>query len=96
MRWLDPDSRAPHEETGDLETDGLAESVWRARPRLAVTATAAYFADALRSPGHRDSALPGAPGLGELSERAGTLAARTEDADVRELAEAIRTADRLD
>ncbi|MFJ4745939.1 vWA domain-containing protein [Streptomyces albogriseolus] len=96
VRWLDPDSRTPHEETGDLETDGLAESVWRARPRLAVTATAAYFADALRSPGHRDSGLPGAPGLGELSERAGTLAARTEDAEVRELAEAIRTADRLD
>lgn len=47
-------------------------------------------------PGHRDSALPGAPGLGELSERAGSLAARTEDADVRELAEAIRTADRLE
>lgn len=96
VRWLDPDSRIPHEETGDLEADGLEESVWRARPRLTVTATAAYFADALRSPGHRDSALPGAPGLGELSERAGSLAARTEDADVRELAEAIRTADRLE
>ncbi|GGQ49460.1 hypothetical protein GCM10010267_09940 [Streptomyces griseorubens] len=96
VRWLDPDSRTPHEETGDLEADGLEESVWRAEPRLTVTATAAYFADALRSPGHRDSALPGAPGLGELSERAGSLAARTEDADVRELAEAIRTADRLE
>ncbi|GGQ55773.1 hypothetical protein GCM10010250_29980 [Streptomyces althioticus] len=96
VRWLAPDSRTPHEETGDLEADGLEESVWRARPRLTVTATAAYFADALRSPGHRDSALPGAPGLGELSERAGSLAARTEDADVRELAEAIRTADRLE
>ncbi|NEC52885.1 VWA domain-containing protein [Actinospica acidiphila] len=96
VRWLDPDSRTPHEETGALEADGLEESVWRARPRLTVTATAAYFADALRSPGHRDSALPGAPGLGELSERAWSLAARTEDADVRELAEAIRSADRLD
>ncbi|MFF6640216.1 von Willebrand factor type A domain-containing protein [Streptomyces althioticus] len=96
VRWLDPDSRTPHEETGDLEADGLEESVWRAEPRLTVTATAAYFADALRSPGHRESALPGAPGLGELSERAGSLAARTEDADVRELAEAIRTANRLE
>ncbi|WP_225651495.1 vWA domain-containing protein [Streptomyces pseudogriseolus] len=94
VRWLDPDSRTPHEETGDVETGGLAESVWRARPRLTVTATAAYFADALRS-GYRESALPGAPGLEELSERAGTLARRTEDADVRELAEAIRTADGL-
>ncbi|MEZ7155287.1 von Willebrand factor type A domain-containing protein [Streptomyces sp. MAD19A] len=96
VRWLDPDSRTPHEETGDLEADGLEESVWRTEPRLTVTATAAYFADALRSPGHRESALPGAPGLGELSERAGSLAARTEDADVRELAEAIRTANRLE
>ncbi|MEV5365170.1 von Willebrand factor type A domain-containing protein [Streptomyces cellulosae] len=96
VRWLDPDSRTPHEETGDMEADGLAESVWRARPRLTVTATAAYFADALRADGHREGSLPGAPGLGELSERAESLAARTEDADVRELAEAIRTADGLD
>lgn len=96
VRWLDPASRTPHEETGGLEAEGLAESVWRARPRLTVTATAAYFADALRSDGHRESSLPGAPGLGELSERAEGLAARTEDADVRELAEAIRTADGLD
>ncbi|WP_407111909.1 von Willebrand factor type A domain-containing protein (plasmid) [Streptomyces sp. DSM 116494] len=96
VRWLDPDSRTPHEEAGDLETDGLAGSVWRGRRGLAVTATAAYFADALRSPDRRHGALPGAPGLGELSERAGSLAERTEDEDVRELAEAIRAADRLD
>lgn len=96
VRWLDPDSRTPHEETGDVETDGLAGSVWRARRGLTVAATAAYFADALRSADHRYSALPGAPGLGELSERAGSLARRTEDEDVRELARVIRTADRLD
>ncbi|CAM5293944.1 vWA domain-containing protein [Streptomyces pilosus] len=96
VRWLDPGSRAPHEETGDVETEGLADSVWRARSGLAVTATAAYFADALRSSDHRHSALPGAPGLGELAERAGSLAERTEDDDVRGLAEAIRRADRLE
>ncbi|GGV38252.1 hypothetical protein GCM10010293_42240 [Streptomyces griseoflavus] len=96
VRWLDPGSRTPHEETGDVETGGLAGSVWRASGGLAVSATAAYFADALRSPGHRHSALPGAPGLGELAERAGSLADRTEDDDVRELAEAIRRADRLE
>ncbi|MEU9356090.1 von Willebrand factor type A domain-containing protein [Streptomyces griseoloalbus] len=95
VRWLDPGSRTPHEETGDLETDGLADSVWNAHRGLTVTATAAYFADALRSFDHRHSDLPGAPGLGELSEHAGLLAARTEDQDIRELAEAIRTADRL-
>ncbi|WP_431987320.1 YfbK domain-containing protein [Streptomyces griseoflavus] len=96
VRWLDPGSRTPHEETGDVETGGLAGSVWRASGGLAVSATAAYFADALRSPDHRHSALPGAPGLGELAERAGSLADRTEDDDVRELAEAIRRADRLE
>lgn len=96
VRWLDPDSRTPHEETGDVETGGLADSVWRAPGGLAVSATAAYFADALRSPDHRYSALPGAPGLGELAERAGSLAERTEDDDVRELAGAIRRADRLE
>ncbi|MFC8369530.1 von Willebrand factor type A domain-containing protein [Streptomyces sp. NPDC057239] len=96
VRWLDPDSRTPHEETGDLEADGLADSVWSARRGLTVTATAAYFADALRSFDHRYSALPGAPGLGELSERAGDLADRTEDEDIRGLAKAIRAANRLD
>ncbi|MEV8593262.1 von Willebrand factor type A domain-containing protein [Streptomyces sp. NPDC052012] len=96
VRWLDPGSRSPHEESGDLETDDLDDSVWSAGRGLAVTATAAYFADALRSSDHRHSGLPGAPGLGELADRAGDLAERTEDEDVRGLAEAIRTADRLD
>ncbi|MFE2280380.1 von Willebrand factor type A domain-containing protein [Streptomyces sp. NPDC059454] len=96
VRWLDPDSRAPHEETGDLEADGLVDSVWSARRGLTVTAAAAYFADALRSFDHRYSALPGAPGLGELSERVHDLADRTEDEDIRELAESIRAANRLE
>ncbi|MGW4026636.1 YfbK domain-containing protein, partial [Streptomyces sp. NPDC005009] len=96
VRWLDPDSRTPHEETGDLEADGLADSVWSARRGLKVTATAAYFADALRSFDHRYSALPGAPGLGELSEQADDLADRTEDEDIRGLVKAIRAANRLD
>ncbi|CAM5390085.1 vWA domain-containing protein [Streptomyces griseomycini] len=95
VRWLDPDTRAPHEETGDVETADLDDSVWTAHRDLTLTATAAYFADALRSSDRRHSALPGAPGLGELSEHAAELADRTEDEDVRELAEVIRTADRL-
>ncbi|MFD7701529.1 von Willebrand factor type A domain-containing protein [Streptomyces caelestis] len=96
VRWLDPDSRAPHEETGDLEADDLVDSVWSARRGLAVTATAAYFADALRSFDHRYGALPGAPDLGELSDHADDLADRTEDEDIRGLAGAIRAADRLE
>ncbi|MEU1869480.1 MULTISPECIES: VWA domain-containing protein [unclassified Streptomyces] len=95
VRWLDPESRAPHEESGDVESDALDDSVWEADRGLRVTATAAYFADALRSPEGDGGSLPGAPGLPELSERADGLADRTEDGDVRELAEAIEEADRL-
>ncbi|AIV36388.1 vWA domain-containing protein [Streptomyces sp. CCM_MD2014] len=95
VRWLDPGSRDPHEESGAVETDALDGSVWEAGRGLRVTATAAYFADALRSADGDRSSLPGAPGLSELSGRADGLADRTEDEDVRELAEAIEEADRL-
>ncbi|MFE9921037.1 von Willebrand factor type A domain-containing protein [Streptomyces sp. NPDC005774] len=95
VRWLDPTSRAPHEESGTLEADDLGDSVWTGGRGLAVTATAAYFADALRPDGRRHRALPGAPGLGELAGHAAGLADRTEDRDIHDLAEAIRTADRL-
>ncbi|MEG8277575.1 vWA domain-containing protein [Streptomyces sp. AHA2] len=92
VRWLDPATRDPHEESGDLETDALDDSVWSAGRGLRTTATAAYFADALR---HGDPALPGAPRLGRLADRADDLADRTEDAEIRRLARAIRTAHRL-
>ncbi|MFE5394945.1 von Willebrand factor type A domain-containing protein [Streptomyces sp. NPDC056568] len=96
VRWLDPRTRAPHEESAAVETGGLDDSVWEADRGLRVTATAAYFADALRSSGDdRYGSLPGAPGLGRLAEHAGALADRTGDEDVRRLAEAIATADRL-
>jgi Ca-activated chloride channel family protein len=51
---------------------------------------AAYFADTLRS-----GELPGNPGLDELGDRAHALAKKTEDKDVRQLAEAIDEANRL-
>ncbi|MEU3171382.1 von Willebrand factor type A domain-containing protein [Streptomyces sp. NPDC007000] len=95
VRWLGPDSRAPHEESGDLEAGDLGDSVWTGARGLTVTATAAYFADALRTDGRRHRALPGAPRLDELAGHAAGLADRTEDEDLRDLAEAIRTADRL-
>ncbi|MFC1228750.1 von Willebrand factor type A domain-containing protein [Streptomyces sp. Sce081] len=95
VRWLDPRSRAPREKSGSLEAEDLGDSVWNGGRGLAVTATAAYFADALRPDGRRHRALPGAPGLGELADRAAGLADRTGDRDVRDLAEAIRTADHL-
>ncbi|MFJ9536295.1 von Willebrand factor type A domain-containing protein [Streptomyces sp. NPDC101225] len=94
VRWLDPDTRAPHERSGEMETTALRDSVWEASPRFQVTAVAAYFADALRLGDDRWSALPGDPGLGELKDRAEELAKRTEDRDVRRLADAIGEADR--
>ncbi|MGW3988577.1 YfbK domain-containing protein [Streptomyces sp. NPDC004830] len=92
VRWLDPNTRDPHEETGDLETDALGDSVWSAGRGLRTTATAAYFADALR---HGEHPVPGAPRIDQLVGRADDLADRSEDAELRRLAEAIRTAHRL-
>ena len=95
VRWLDPRTRAPHEESGRLESGSLGDSVWSASPRFQVTATAAYFADALRLGDDRWSGLPGSAHLGELAERADGLASRTEDKDVRGLADAIHQASKL-
>lgn len=49
VRWLDPDTRAPHEESRTVDAAALTGDLWGAAPpRLQVTALAAYFADALR------------------------------------------------
>ncbi|MEU6195270.1 von Willebrand factor type A domain-containing protein [Streptomyces sp. NPDC047061] len=89
VRWLDPDTRTPHENTGSMETNALHGSVWTASPRFQVTAVAAYFADALAG---GDYNIPGAPSLTKLQSRATTLARVTEDKDVADLATAIREA----
>ncbi|MFJ8139252.1 von Willebrand factor type A domain-containing protein [Streptomyces sp. NPDC096013] len=91
VRWLDPNTRAPHEESGQLETGALHDSLGSAPATFQVDAVAAYFADTLRS-----TELPGNPGLTELGTRAHTLAKETEDKDVRQLAEAIDEARRTD
>ncbi|MCX4990808.1 MULTISPECIES: VWA domain-containing protein [unclassified Streptomyces] len=96
VRWLDPGSRAPHEESGRLETGSLRDGVWTASRTFQVTAAAAYFADALRSGDARWSSLPGGLPLGELASRARDLANDTEDKDVAALATAIGQADELD
>ncbi len=49
VRWVDPRTRAPHEESGDVETGALGDSLWTACRGLQVTAMAAYFADDLRA-----------------------------------------------
>ncbi|MET8075669.1 von Willebrand factor type A domain-containing protein [Streptomyces sp. NPDC005303] len=96
VRWQDPDSRAPHEKSGELETGSLDDSVWSASPRFQVTAVAAYLADDLRRGDDRWSSLPGAPHLSELADRADTLADQTEDRAVRQLADTIRRAEHLE
>ncbi|MFF0725870.1 von Willebrand factor type A domain-containing protein [Streptomyces sp. NPDC004134] len=49
VRWLDPDTRAPHEESSTVDAGALTGDLWGAAPpRLQLTALAAYFADALR------------------------------------------------
>ncbi|MDX3314776.1 von Willebrand factor type A domain-containing protein [Streptomyces sp. ME08-AFT2] len=93
VRWLDPKTRTPHETSGRLETGALHDDLADASARFRVTATAAYFADALRRP---KTPLPDAPDLTELEETARTLAKKTEDADVTALAEAIADANHLD
>ncbi|MFG2938249.1 von Willebrand factor type A domain-containing protein [Streptomyces sp. NPDC048282] len=89
VRWLDPTTRTPHENTGSMETDALHDSVWTASPRFQVTAVAAYFADALAD---GEYAIPGAPTLTSLQSRAATLAKVTEDKDVADLSTAISEA----
>ncbi|GEC02371.1 hypothetical protein SSP24_00260 [Streptomyces spinoverrucosus] len=89
VRWLDPETRAPHEESGQVETAALDDSVRSASARFQVTAVAAYFADALRREDTRFTPLPGAPGIRELADHAHDLARRTEDEAVRQLASAI-------
>ncbi|MFK4222809.1 von Willebrand factor type A domain-containing protein [Streptomyces sp. NPDC019890] len=91
VRWLDPRTRAPHEQTGSIETDAVDGALWDgSSKRLQVTAVAAYFAESLRG-----GSMPGAPGLGALAERARKLATATEDSAVRQLADAIDQARRL-
>ncbi|MFC9845276.1 von Willebrand factor type A domain-containing protein [Streptomyces sp. NPDC060223] len=92
VRWLDPETRSPHEESGQLEAADLDDNLWTSSDGLQVAAVAAYFADALRQGDDRWTRLPGSLPLSELSSRADELADSTEDKAVRELAEAIGTA----
>ncbi|TQE34000.1 YfbK domain-containing protein, partial [Streptomyces ipomoeae] len=96
VRWLDPDTRTPHEESAGVEASALHDDLWATSPRgLQVAAVAAYFADALRRGDSRWSDLPGRPPLSRLSYRADELARDREDKDLYDLADAIDTADEL-
>ncbi|MFS8197248.1 YfbK domain-containing protein [Streptomyces sp. CWNU-52B] len=92
VRWLDPGTRVPHEESGRIEGASLDGPLWdgeTARSGLQVAAVAAYFADALRS---GDGTLPGAPPLRELASRAEGLASATESKETRTLSTTIARA----
>ncbi|WP_405495627.1 von Willebrand factor type A domain-containing protein [Streptomyces sp. NBC_00096] len=96
VRWLDPATRAPHEESGRMEAAALWGDVWtEAPPRLQVTAVAAYFASALRERDGGWERVPGAVPLAGLAGHAERLAGRTEDPAVRQLALAVQQAGRL-
>ncbi|MFF1679338.1 von Willebrand factor type A domain-containing protein [Streptomyces sp. NPDC058256] len=96
VRWQDPDTRTPHEESGQVEATALERSLWNSSDRFQVTAVAAYFADALRQGDDRWPRLPGSLPLSELESRADELANSTEDKAVRELADAIEAATRAE
>ncbi|MGW0931777.1 YfbK domain-containing protein [Streptomyces sp. NPDC002644] len=91
VRWLDPTSREPHEASRSLSTGRLHDSVREASARFQITAVAAHFAAALRENGFG----PETPTLRGLAEHADTLASRTEDPQVEELARAIHRAAEL-
>ncbi|MEU6029938.1 von Willebrand factor type A domain-containing protein [Streptomyces tauricus] len=98
VRWLDPSTRVPHEETGRVEADSLDGPLWgptTARSGLQVTAVAAYFADALRAGDGRWSALPGALPLPELARHAKALASTTESPAIQQLSSTITQASTL-
>ncbi|MEU6310947.1 von Willebrand factor type A domain-containing protein [Streptomyces sp. NPDC047014] len=96
VRWLDPEGRAPHEESGRVEAAALTGGSWdQAAPRFQVTAAAAYLASSLRERDGGWEAVPGAVGLGRLTEITSRLADRTEDPEVRQLSQAVRQANRL-
>ncbi len=90
VRWLDPGTREPHEESGQLETGSLDDDLWHSSYGLQVAATAAYFADDLRvnraagprcRAGRTSAHSPTAPTHSRSAGRTRTYAARGGDPD---------------
>ena len=75
VRWLDPDTRTPHEESASLEASSLHGDLWEASPYgLQVAAVAAYFADSLRRGTAAGPTSRPRPTLRQLGHRADDLA----------------------
>ncbi|EPH44159.1 hypothetical protein STRAU_2766 [Streptomyces aurantiacus JA 4570] len=92
VRWLDPGSRAPDEESASVDTGDLDGTLGNADKGLQVAATAAYFAEGLRT---AYDPLPGTPTPAELERHAAALAFTTGDKAVTDLADGIRRANEL-
>ncbi|MFJ9035716.1 von Willebrand factor type A domain-containing protein [Streptomyces sp. NPDC102406] len=92
VRWLDPQSCAPREQSGTIAASALARPLWSdaTPPRLRVSAVAAYLAHRLGD--GSDEPFPAEPSLTRLAAHARQLRSDTEDADVRALADAVREA----
>jgi Ca-activated chloride channel family protein len=91
LRWEDPDDHAVREINGNFNTWDLTPSYESASPRYRLSVLVAQFAEILRG-----SPFAYTNQLGILSQKAFQLTELLpEDADVRELAELIATAERL-
>lgn len=112
VRWLDPDSRVPHEESNEIESGDMEGGLRNADRGLRTAAVAAYFADALRhgagtaatapepmstsTGSFAGQPLPGVPSLADLARTAQELSSDSDgDKALRDLATAVRQADRL-
>ena len=90
LRWQDPSTHEARETGADVAVGDLGGALEQAAPRLQADYAAAFFAEQLR-----DGPDRGAVPAGYLARLAARAADRTDDGDVRELADLIgRTADR--
>jgi Ca-activated chloride channel family protein len=89
VRWLDPRTREPHETATTVTASSLAGGFESASPRLRVVYAAAYFAEVLRESRYAQEVR-----LGDLAAIVEDVFRQTDDAQVGELADLIRRADR--
>jgi len=90
VRWQDPRTREPAEARGSVTVAQLGTDLTEGSARLVVCYVAAYFAELLRRSPHGE-----AVSLTDLAELARAAHRRTEDPQVRELADLIERAHRL-
>lgn len=90
VRWHDPDTGRVTEAASEISVGDLAAPLSAGSARLRVDYAAAYFAEALRGGRYAEKV-----DLPRLAATARAVSRRTEDPDVRELAQLIGVADTL-